>query len=385
MKNKIALAPLLMPVMPLAGAEAFKFDTSYQVYDEADGRIQVESRYFRGEMYLGDKTTFRFQILNDAISGATPGGALPGGTQPFLSELEDLRVGVLGALSQQFGDHTVELELSRSRESDYLSEGVALSDKWELNQKNTTLTIGFNYLADEIKVIGIDNQKKKSYDFVFGVSQLLDKNTVLAATLTAGYASGYLNDQYKFIQRDEILSIDDGAGGTIDIPLTEIYRENRPDSRVRGVLQVQLTHYFEKIHAALDITERVAQDDYGVFSQSLQIEWRQGFGGHLEVTPFFRYYQQTAADFYHQTLNEVSLGKPENYPTGKGPNYSADYRLSSMETLSFGIKTKLRLGEHFSLTAAFENYAMNGVGSRQAPEQMYPTASIWTFGGTIQF
>mgnify|MGYP000249269499 FL=1 len=131
MKNKIALAPLLMPVVPLAGAEAFRFDTSYQVYDESDGRIKVESRYFRGEMYLGDTTTFRFQILNDAISGATPGGALPGGTQPFLVELEDLRVGVLGALSQQIGDHKVELELSRSRESDYLSEGLAISDQWE--------------------------------------------------------------------------------------------------------------------------------------------------------------------------------------------------------------------------------------------------------------
>lgn len=385
MKNKIALAPLLMPVVPLAGAEAFRFDTSYQVYDESDGRIKVESRYFRGEMYLGDTTTFRFQILNDAISGATPGGALPGGTQPFLVELEDLRVGVLGALSQQIGDHKVELELSRSRESDYLSEGLAISDQWELNQKNTTLTFGFNFLNDEIVVIGTDNQEKKSYDFIFGVNQLLDKNTVLAATLTVGYAKGYLNDQYKFIQRDEILSVDDGAGGTVDIPLTEIYRENRPSSRLRGVLQLQGTRYIEPLNSVLDTTIRLSQDDYGVFSQSLQIEWRQGFGAHLEITPFFRYYRQSAADFYHQTLNEVSVDKPEDYPSGSGPNYSADYRLSSMDTLSLGVKTRLRLGEHFSLTAAFEQYAMNGTGSNQAPNQTYPSASIWTFGGTIQF
>jgi Protein of unknown function (DUF3570) len=385
MKNKIVLAPLLLPALPAAGAEAFRFDSSYQVYDEADGRIQVESRYFRGEMYLGDTTTFRFQILNDAISGATPGGALPGGTQPFLFELEDLRVGVLGALSQQIGDHKVELELSRSRESDYLSEGLAISDQWELNQKNTTLTFGFNFLNDEIEVIGIENQKKKSYDFIFGVNQLLDKNTTLAATLTVGYAKGYLNDQYKFIQRDEILVVDDGAGGTIDVPLTEIYRENRPNTRLRGVLQLQATHYFEKTNSALDAVLRLAQDDYGVFSQSLQVEWRQSLFGKVEVTPFCRYYIQSAADFYHQTLNEVDIAKPVAYPNGNGPNYSADYRLSSMSTLSLGVKARLRLGEHFALNAAFEQYAMNGTGSNQAPDQAYPNASIWTFGGTIQF
>lgn len=385
MRKPLALAPLLLPSLALEAAEHLKFDTSYQIYDESNGRINVESWYFRGEMYLTEQTIFRYQFLSDAISGASPTGALPGGVQPFLADLEDVRNGILGALSEQIGDHRVELEFSRSKESDYLSYGLSLSDRWELNQKNTTLAFGFNYLDDSVKVFGLEDQTKRSYDLFMGITQLLDKNTILAANLTVGYSEGYLNDPYKAIQRTDIVSLPDGAGGTIDIPTVNLYRENRPDSRLRGVLQMQGTHYFDKVQAALDATLRLSQDDYGVFSQSLQVEWRQGLWDRLEVTPFCRYYRQNAADFFQNTLDEVPNAAPEEYPAGKGPHYSADYRLSSMNTLSLGIKTRYRLTENIALSAAYEHYDMSGWGANQAPAAAYPTANIWTFGVSIQF
>lgn len=384
----MALAPLLVPTLSLSAAEAFRYDSSYQVYDESNGRIYVESWYYRGEMYLGEDTVFRFQLLKDSISGASPTGALPGGIQPFLADLEDVRNGVLGALAQQFGDHRVELEFSRSEEQDYLSYGLALSDRWEVNQKNTTLSFGINYLDDSVTVFGIDDQEKKSYDLFVGATQLLDKNTVLTGNLTVGYSEGYLNDQYKAIQRTDIVSLPDGMGGMggmIDIPIINLYRENRPDSRLRGVLQLQGTSFFEKVQAALDSTLRLSQDDYGVSSQSVQLEWRQGLGDRLEVTPFARYYRQSAADFFHNTLDEVPTANPAEYPAGEGPHYSADYRLSSMSTLSLGLKVRYRFNDNFALSAAFEQYDMSGSGSNQAPAAAYPTASIWTFGLTVQF
>jgi hypothetical protein len=376
LRRELALAPLLLPTLPLFAAESFRFDSSYQVYDESAGRMFVESYYYRGEMFLSEETSFRFQFLRDAITGSTPIGAQPGGTQPFLVEIDDVRQGVLAALSQQIGDHRVELELSHSRESDYLSQGFSLSDKWELNQKNTTVSFGLNYLNDTIVVRGIDDQNKKSYDLFFGLSQLLDKNTVLSANLTLGYAEGYLNDQYKVIQRDELVGV---------IPVTSIYRENRPTSRLRGVLQLQGTHYFEKTKSALDAVVRLSQDDYGVFSQSLQLEWRQSLFGKLEITPFFRYYQQSAADFFHNSLNEVNVGTPQNRPDGSGPNYSADYRLSSMASISLGLKARYRFTENIAASIAYEHYDMAGIGGKQSPAAAYPTANMWTLGLNFQF
>lgn len=381
MSSPWAITPLLVPAACLPAAEAFRFDSSYQIYDESNGRMFVESYYYRGEMFLSEETSFRFQLLRDAITGSTPIGTMPGGTQPFLAEIDDVRQGVLAALSQQIGDHRVELEVSSSRESDYLSQGISLSDKWELNQKNTTLSFGFNYLNDTIAVRGTDDQNKKSHDLFLGLSQLLDKNTVLSANLTLGYAEGYLNDQYKVIQRGELVTIP-GVG---TIPVTRIYRENRPTSRLRGVLQLQGTHYFERTNSALDAVVRLSQDDYGVFSQSLQIEWRQGLFDKFEVTPYFRYYQQSAADFFHNSLNEVNVGTPKRLPDGSGPNYSADYRLSSMATLSLGLKTRYRFTENIAASIAYEYYEMMGVGGNQAPAAAYPTASMWTFGVNFTF
>lgn len=373
-------APLLLPAMTLPAVEQFRFDSSYQVYDESDGRMFVESYYYWGEMYLSEDTSFRFQILRDAISGSSPRGALPGGTQPFLAELEDVRNGVLAALSQQVGDHRVELELSHSRESDYLSQGISLSDKWELNQKNTTLSFGLNYLNDTIVVRGTDNQNKRSYDLFLGFSQVLDRKTVLTANLTLGYAEGYLNDQYKTIQRTEQVPI---PGGSITID--RLYRENRPSTRLRGVLQLQGTHFFDKANAALDAVARFTQDDYGVSSQSIQLEWRQGLFRKLEITPFFRYYQQMAADFFYNSLDGLNIGKPQTYPDGSGLNYSSDYRLSSLATMSLGLKTRWRFTENMAASMTYEHYDMTGIGGDQAPAAAYATASIWTFGLNFTF
>ena len=176
-----------------------RYDYAYQVYQEEGDRIRVESHYVRGEIDITDATQFRFQWLNDAISGASPTGALPGGEQPFLAELEDVRTGVLGALSQQIGNHRVELEVSHSEEDDYVSRGYSLTDTIEFNEKNTSLTIGLNYLDDTIKVVGLGDKKKESFDFFAGVTQIINKNTFLSMNLTLGSSEGYLNDQYKVV------------------------------------------------------------------------------------------------------------------------------------------------------------------------------------------
>lgn len=362
-----------------------RYDTSYQFYQEESNRIAVESWYLRGDIDVTESTSFRFQYLRDAISGASPSGVQPGGLQPFLIELEDVRTGILAALSQQFGDHRVEMEVSRSKESDYLSYGLALSDKWELNQKNTTLTYGVNYLDDDVRVIGIEDQKKRGYDLFTGVTQIIDKNTLVSANLTIGLNRGYLNDQYKVIQRTDIVQLDDGMGGFIDIPVVNAYSENRPSSRLREVLQFQGTHFFEEVHGALDAIVRLSNDDYGVFSQSLHVEWRQSFGDQWEVSPFARYYRQNAADFFTNSLDQVPITNPPDFPTGSGPNYSADYRLSSLEALSLGLRTRFQINESIAATATYEFYQMNGVGSEQAPSAAYMTAHIYTLGITAEF
>ncbi|MDG0995095.1 MAG: DUF3570 domain-containing protein [Akkermansiaceae bacterium] len=384
-KRYAIYSPVILPLTTDVGAgialDNHRYDLSYQVYQERADRIRIESYYFRTQFDFDNGTTLKFQYLEDAISGASPTGALPGNEQSFLTEIEDVRTGVLYALSHQFGDHTVEAEFSRSSEDDYLSYGFALSDKWELNQKNTTFTYGVNYIDDQVTVLGLPDQGKKSYDLFAGVTQIIDKNTTVSINFTMGYSEGYLNDPYKLIQRNETINFP----GIPPIPVVNVYSENRPDSRLRQVLQLEGKHFFEKANASLDVMLRFSNDDYGVFSQTAEVEWRQGIGDSWEINPFMRYYQQNAADFFTNTLNNIAVVNPPTYPDGSGPHYSSDYRLSSFNALSLGLRLRYEISENISMSAAYEYYTMSGQGSDQAPSQAYMDADIWTFGLNAKF
>lgn len=382
-KPTLLLVPLILPATYAQGEiPPQTYDYSYQLYEEDGDRIRVEAQYVRGSIDFDADTSFRFQYLHDAISGSSPTGALPGSAQPFYAELDDVREGLLGAVSRRIGDHLIEVEVSRSKEDDYISRGFALTDTIELNQKNTTLTFGLNYLDDRVTVPGLEKKDKHTYDLFAGVSQVLGKNTIVSANLTLGYTEGYLNDPYKVVQRNDVIRIPNGFGGFIEIPVVNLYRENRPDSRFRQVLQLGARHYFEGPDAALDATLRLSYDDYGIFSQTLQIEWRQEIGEKFEIVPYVRYYHQNEADFFTNTLNGVPIRTPSTDPDGSGPNYSADYRLSSFDALSCGLRMSYRFNDHFSATASYERYVMDGTGSSsaQSPHQAYISADIWTFG-----
>ena len=201
-----------------------------------------------------------------------------------------------------------------------------------------------------------------------------------------GFQDGYLNDPYKVIQRSEIVRVPDGSGGFIPVPVVNVYPENRPDSRSRQVLQLGARHFVEKAEGALDAVLRLSRDDFGVFARTLQVEWRQEFGEAL-VVPFLRYHRQDEADFFVQSLDDLPIGTPSADPDGSGPNYSADYRLSSLDAISGGVRVSCPVGEHITLSAAYERYVMGGAGGAdgRSQDQAYPAADIWTFGLSARF
>ncbi len=385
-RRPLVLLPLLCPAPAKADLRPQQYDYGYQFYDEGPDRIRIESHYIRGRIDLDDETSFRFQWLKDSISGASPTGALPGSIQPFLAELDDVRSGLLGAISRKFGDHTVELEISRSSENDYLSHGLALKDEWKLNDENTVLTFGFNRLDDSVLVPQRGWFGKDSYDFFTGISQILDKNTLVSASLTLGTSNGYLNDPYKSVSYTSSFEVPDGEGGTDIFYVDNLYPENRPENRFRQVLQLNARHYIEKLHGALDATWRGSHDDFGLTSNTFGLEWRQEIGSHLEVAPFVRYYRQSAADFFVNSADGLPAAPPD-VPTGHGPYYSADYRLSHFDAISGGVKVLWKINETFSATAAYERYEMSGLGSasEQSPAAAYINADMWTFGVSARF
>ena len=101
------------------------------------------------------------------------------------------------------------------------------------------------------------------------------------------------------------------------------------------------------------------------------------------LRPGFRFYRQSAADFYRLTLNGTPID-PTAHVNGAAPFYSADYRLARLETTTVGLKLVVRLGAHFSADLTGEHYVMRGRDG-VTPQSAFPSARIVTAGITCRF
>jgi hypothetical protein len=197
-----------------------------------------------------------------------------------------------------------------------------------------------------------------------------------------GKSTGYLGDPYKSVGLTEIAFLP----GFPDRILN--YYESRPDNRTKTALYLAAKYNVEKLKGAIDTSYRYFRDDWDIDSHTISFTWLQRVGEHVIIEPFFRYYRQSEADFYVTTLDGTGINPdnifPSGIPTGTGPFYSADYRLSKLETTTLGLKVVVFLADRFTFDVALEQYNMNGLDDITAPEA-YPTATIYTLGFRYDF
>src|SRR5262249_23014250 len=148
-----------------------------------------------------------------------------------------------------------------------------------------------------------DYQYKTTSDFLVGVNQLLGPKTVLSLNLSMGYADGYLNDPYRlttFYLADSPDPIFSDPAQINAVP------DSRPRHRFKQSRFVSLTHSFDPVNASLETTYRLYHDDWGIWANTASVTWFQKLGKPLLLAPNFRYYWQTAADFYAPGFRGVS-------------------------------------------------------------------------------
>lgn len=345
----------------------------YQDYAETRDRIRVVSHHLMGHANLGASTQIQARALVDTITGATPNGqpAPEGSDQVVLSDLEDERYAFVADATHDFGNSRIMGELSYSTESDYDSIGIAGSFTQSFFQKNTEVQFGISYVDDDIQPTFFPEARRKiSKDFLVGLTQLLGPNTTFTANLSYGTADGYLSDPYKLVQK----SIELLPG--LSLPLT--FQENRPDSREKIIGYFGLAHYFEGIRGSVDASFRLYDDDHGIGSTTTEISWYQKFGEKLVVRPSFRFYRQSAADYYYYNLDFTPI-IPVSDPDGSAPNYSSDYRVSYFDSVTLGLKAVYSISDRWAVDAMYERYEMIGRDGT-TPDSAYPAANILTLG-----
>lgn len=351
----------------------------YEDYREADGRIAVQTQSAQLTQDIGTDTELKFTGTNDAIAGATPTGVPAQGSGDFvpLTNIHDHRKAWTADVTRQFSGFNLNPGFAYSREHDYTSWGYSLNTVIDFNQKNTELTLGVAANEDYVKVyiLGPPWRNKHGGNGIVGLTQVLGPDTLLTFDVTWGRETGFLSDQYKIVEKKIEL-----IPGLFQ---SEAFAENRPNVKDHGTALLGINQAFPGLRAAIDAGYRYYGDTNGIHAHTAELSWVQHVTDTLVVQPNVRYYQQTAAHFYHYDLDATAI-IPVRIPNGRGTFYSSDYRLSDLQTYTFGGKIVWNVRPWLEVNVAFDKYYMRGADG-VTPQSAYPMAKITTGGVKISW
>ena len=398
------------------------FDVATLVYVESDSRVNALEPVISATRNFDSETKLNLKLVVDALTGASPNGATPSdqpqtfarpsgtgefiteaGDQPLDDTFRDTRVAMSATYSAPINrDWAYSAGGYLSKEYDYLSLGVNGSLSRYLNQKNTTLTIGGNFSLDSLNPEGnvpiglssvavpgtpsfdadfassrgTDSEDKTIADLLLGVTQVINRRTLMQFNYSISTSDGYLTDPFKIVS-----VIDDAAGinfgGNFQQAGHNLYLyEMRPDSRVKQSLYWQ-TKYQRENSDIVDVSYRFMFDDWGINSHTLDLKYRWQLGQHY-LEPQLRWYSQSAADFYQPYLTASSYSAVQEV--------SADYRLGDLDTYTLGLKYGYRLASGNEAYARGALYQQKSTGNdgfgKLASQDLYPdtTAVMFTAG-----
>lgn len=252
-----------------------------------------------------------------------------------------------------------------SSEYDYFSFGFGGSYTRLFNEKNTELTISSQVFLDKWNAIypielrsGFfddritgngtydpnfkphDQENRNSYSFSFSFSQILTKKIQGALFLDLVSQNGLLSTPFQrvYFGDTEPFFID-------EFQLADDV-ERLPDSRFKVPVGGRL-NYFVNDFLVLRSYYRFYWDDWGIVSHTASLETPIKLLDKFLVYPTYRYYSQSAADYFYakedalSTFNfytsDYDLSKFDAHQYGLGVQYRDIF--TSAKILNFGLKT----------------------------------------------
>jgi hypothetical protein len=385
-----------------------QLDAALLVYQESGGRVSAIEPTTRLTLHAADGRQLSLEGVADAVSGATPNGAVPSNLpQNFVTPIKvhgstatvtgasggstiiqlpptpgqlasaaegrqytvaanmlpvdkgfhDHRLAFTTGWSQPLGSITeIGLGGGYSRETDYQAITANTHISQNFNANNTTVSLALNGELDSsfpfggvptpLTVMNAQwktgtSRDKTQLGFVLGWTEVMSRRWLMQINYAFDHQSGYQNDPYR------IISVVDPANGE---PTQSLY-ENRPDRR-----QSQSFYWDNKLDLGpliSGLSLRYFKDSWGITSDTAEFSERINFGSVFYFEPSVRWYQQTAANFYHYYLVG---GQPL-------PTYaSSDTRLGAFTANTLAAKIGFNLNKRSELYIKGEYYDQAGNG-----------------------
>ncbi len=255
-----------------------------------------------------------------------------------------------------------------SKEYDYNSIGFGGGFSQLFNNKNTELGINANVFLDDWKliypvelriiegdVVGItslfgdpitggrylsdftsfSSTDRHSYSLSFSVSQTISKYVQAAIFFDVVQQEGLLSTPFQRVyfsdRADYFYGDASGINNYANPDNRNLFHladdvERLPSSRTKLPWGMRIHAYLSETFS-LRTFYRYFSDDWGIYSNTVQVELPVRLGTQFSITPTFRYYDQTAANYF----------KPYNQHLSSQSYYTSDYDLSSFTSHQFGI------------------------------------------------
>jgi hypothetical protein len=369
--SALSAAALAIPSYSEVAPEDKELSYRFSSYQE---EVAPRARVFQGSLKryhidvhqigyrapVGDSWYVASELQYESMSGASPTqtyeevddtGNATGSSVVLMSgaSIEEQRTDIKIAPKKYFNEGTLGGMLAYSTENDYESIALGFDGTLEIYDKHTTLITSLSFSDDTLSPTdpsisaarsAADGEKLQRFSIYGGVSQIINKYSVLQVGI--GYTSllGYLSDPYKFA-------------------------DQRPDQREKFTLSVQHKQFINTLAGAAILSNyRYYNDDWGIASHTLDVKWSQQFDmSHYRIiaAPLVRYYTQTAAVFY--SLQQSPAADQFN---------SSDSRLSSYGAFTFGFTSELKFSQwslHFDWQqySSSELLALSEASQNEAP------------------
>jgi hypothetical protein len=227
-------------------------------------------------------------------------------------------------VTRRLGEFSLRGSAAYSREHDYRSRAFGIEGRMDVNQRNTTLALGYGQSNDRVRS-GDDptlDQPRETHEYLLGVTQAVSPTAIAQSTLTWSRGTGWYNDPYKltFTFYPDALPV--------------LMPDRRPDHRNALAWTTRYRAHVPALDGTLQLDYRFFRDDWGVRAHTLETAWQQALSGRVSLRPALRYYTQQAADFYSPVV-----------PRPQPAILSSDQRLAAFGGLSPSLRVILRLAD----------------------------------------
>lgn len=304
----LALAFALTGVPP---AQADKGDTKVSTdvlfYSDTD-RVMVASPQVAAHHELDDEGgEVSARVVLDAITAASV-DVISNATYRF----SELRSEVNLAASKSFGDYLPSLAYRFSQEPDYVSHGITGGMQVKLAGGDTTLSGNAGLVFDTIGRTDTPrenfSESMRSYSGELGITQVVDRSTVVRGVYTLTTQFGYMEKPYRSVplfSESDLQALSD-VNTTLDLDNFDDHRlpykpaEEVPGRRYRHALAGRLLRFVDALDASVRADYRLYGDSWGVWGHTAEVALAKAVGLGIQLDSWARFHYQNGADFWRR-------------------------------------------------------------------------------------